>query len=336
MPTTARPHVHDHAHDHGHNHVHDHGHSHGHGHAHGHHGHSHAPASFGRAFAIGTTLNLVFVLVEAGYGFGAHSLSLVADAGHNLGDVLGLVLAWVASTLARRTPTKRRTYGLRRSSILAALANAILLLITVGGIGVEAVGRLLHPSAVHGQVMIWVAAAGIVINGVTAMMFISGHKEDLNLRAAFAHFLADALVSVGVVIAGIVILFTGWRWVDPAVSLVLAVVITVGTWHLLSQSINLAMDAVPESVDPHAVEQYLEGLDGVTEVHDLHIWGMSTTEVALTAHIVKPAAVGDDDDALLLGACKELHDRFGIEHTTIQIERGRGPHDCRHAPVGTL
>ena len=319
-----------------HDRTHDHTHDHSHGHSHGHHGHSHAPASFGRAFAIGTTLNLVFVLVEAGYGFRAHSLSLVADAGHNLGDVLGLVLAWVAATLARRTPTKRRTYGLRRSSILAALANAILLLITVGGIGVEAVGRLLHPSEVHGQAMIWVAAAGIVINGITAMMFISGHKEDLNLRAAFAHFLADALVSVGVVIAGIVILFTGWLWVDPVVSLVLAVVITVGTWHLLAQSINLAMDAVPESVDPHAVEQYLKGLDGVTEVHDLHIWGMSTTEVALTAHVVKPAVAGDDDDALLLGACKELHDRFGIEHTTIQIERGRGPHDCRHAPLGTL
>ncbi len=300
------------------------------------HGHSHAPASFGAAFAIGTALNIAFVAVEVGYGLGAHSLSLVADAGHNLGDVLGLVVAWVATVLARRTPTKHRTYGMRRSSILAALGNAILLLITVGGIGVEAVSRLMHPQTVAATTMIWVAAAGIVINGATAALFISGHKHDLNLRAAFAHFLADAVVSVGVVLAGVVILFTGWLWLDPAVSLVLAVVITVGTWHLLTQSINLAMDAVPESVDPHAVEAFLRTLDGVSEVHDLHIWGMSTTEVALTAHIVKPDSVDGNDDAMLLGACKELHDRFGIEHSTIQIERGEGPHDCRHAAAGAL
>lgn len=327
-----------HAHVHtGHDHAHDHSQGHSHGHAHGQaHGHSHAPTSFGRAFAIGTALNVGFVLVEASYGVAAHSLSLVADAGHNLSDVLGLVLAWVAVVLARRTPTKHRTYGMRRSSILAALANAILLLVTVGGIGVEAVGRLMHPEPVAGMTVIWVASAGIAINGLTAALFMSGHQHDLNVRAAFAHFLADALVSAGVVAAGAVILFTGWEWLDPAVSLVLAVVIIVGTWHLLAQSINLAMDAVPASVDPHAVEAYLSTLDGVTEVHDLHIWGMSTTEVALTAHIVKPASADDNDDALLLGACRELHDRFGIEHSTIQIERGRGPHDCRHAAVGTL
>jgi len=323
-----------HAHVHGAGQDHAHGHSHGHGHAHGR-GHSHAPASFGKAFAIGISLNVAFVLIEAGYGVAAHSLSLVADAGHNLGDVLGLVLAWVATVLARRSPTKHRTYGLRRSSILAALANAILLLITVGGIGVEAIGRLMHPEPVAGMTVIWVAAAGIVVNGFTATLFIAG-SHDLNLRAAFAHFLADALVSLGVVVAGIVILFTGWEWLDPAVGLVLAVVITVSMWHLLSQSLDLAMDAVPQSIDPHAVESYLATLDGVTEVHDLHIWGMSTTEVALTAHIVRPASVDGNDDALLLGACKELHDRFGIEHSTIQIERGHGPHDCRHAPAGAL
>lgn len=289
------------------------------------------------AFAVGTTLNLAFVLIEAGYGIGAHSLSLVADAGHNLGDVLGLVLAWVATRLARRSPTKHRTYGMRRSSILAALANAILLLVTVGGIAVEAIDRLLHPAPVAGTTVIVVAAAGIVVNGITAALFLSGNRHDLNLRAAFAHFVADALVSVGVVAAGVAILLTGWEWLDPAVSLVLAVVIVIGTWRLLAQSINLAMDAVPESVDPHAVEAYLASLDGITEVHDLHIWAMSTTEVALTAHIVKPPTPDDgNDDALLLGACKQLHDRFGIEHTTIQIERGHGPHDCRHAPVGTL
>ncbi len=309
-------------------------HDHSHGHSHGH-SHSHAPpGDFGAAFAVGTGLNIAFILIEVAYGLRAHSLSLVADAGHNLGDVLGLVLAWLAVVLARRLPTKHKTYGLRKSSILAALANAVLLLVTVGAIAFGAVNRLVHPEPVQGQTVIWVAAAGILINGITALLFLSGRKQDLNLNAAFSHFAADAVLSGGVVVAGIAILFTGWLWIDPVVSLVLAGSIVVGTWRLLTESINLAMDAVPGAVDPHAVEDYLHSLDGVTEVHDLHIWGMSTTEVALTAHVVIPE-VGDHD-ALLLMTCKELHDRFGIEHATIQLEHSLGAAECGQAAAGVV
>jgi cobalt-zinc-cadmium efflux system protein len=293
-------------------------------------GHSHAPANYGRAFAIGVALNLVFVAVEAAWGVMGHSLALLADAGHNLSDVLGLLLAWGAGALSRRAPSERRTYGLRRSSTLAALFNALLLLVAVGGIAWEAVGRFSHPAPVAGSTVIWVAAVGIAINAATALLFMSGRKGDLNIRGAFLHMAADAGVSLGVVLAGAAILMTGWLWIDPVVSLIIAVVILVGTWGLLCDSVNLALDAVPEGIDVSAVRQYLEGLSQVTEVHDLHIWGMSTTETALTAHLVMPS--GRPADAFYQQASRELHDRFGIEHVTLQVESGNPAHPCQQAP----
>jgi cobalt-zinc-cadmium efflux system protein len=307
------------------------GHSHdGHGHA----GHSHSPASFGRAFAIGAALNIGFVVVETVFGLRSNSMALLADAGHNLSDVLGLLIAWGASVLAARGPTARRTYGLRSSSILAALVNAVVLLIAIGAIAWEAIGRLTHPEPVATGIMAWVAAVGIVINGATALLFMSGRKRDLNIRGAYLHMAADAGVSAGVVIAGLTIAATGWLWLDPVISLVIAAVITLGTWGLLRDSVNLALDAVPSHLDPAEVEQYLCSLPGVTGVHDLHIWGMSTTDVALTAHIIRPEVC--DDDALLIDAAHVLHDRFGISHPTLQIERGHGPHDCHLAPAHVI
>ena len=301
-----------------------------HGHSHSS-GHSHAPASFSKAFAVGTVLNLTFVIVEIIYGLRAHSLSLVADAGHNLGDVLGLVLAWIAATLATGLPTKHRTYGMRRFSILAALANALLLLIAIGGITWEAIGRLRDPEPVAGGTVIVVAAIGIVINSVTALMFMRGRKGDINIRGAFLHMAADAAVSAGVVVAGIIIWRTGWLWLDPAVSLVLVAVIAVGTWGLLRDSANLALDAVPPGIDRGAVEAYLTSLPGVTAVHDLHIWGMSTTEAALTVHLIKPEVA--DDDQLLLEVSNVLEGRFHIHHATVQVERGHGPTPCALEPA---
>jgi len=303
----------EHHHDHE---VHDHD---EHGHSHGH-GHSHAPASFGRAFAIGITLNTVFVVVEVIYGLLAHSLALVADAGHNLSDVLGLVLAWWATVLTRRVATSRYTYGFKRSSVLAALCNAVFLLVSVGAIAWEAVRRLLAPADVAAETLIWVAAFGIVINGATALLFMSGRKGDLNIRGAFAHMMADAVISAGVVVAGIVILFTHWFWLDPVVSLVLVAVIVYGTWDLLCDSLNLALDAVPEGVDAAAVRAYLLGLPGVTDAHHLHIWGLSTTEVALTAHVVVDNPQRGDE--LLREINHELSERFHIGHATIQLESG--------------
>jgi cobalt-zinc-cadmium efflux system protein len=294
------------------------------------HSHSHGPARLTRAFAIGIVLNLAFVAIEAGYGLLANSLALVADAGHNLSDVLGLVLAWVAVVLGRRLPTRRHTYGLGRSSILAALANATLLLIAVGAIALEAVRRFNDPAPIATGTVIWVAGVGIVVNGVTALLFHAGRKHDLNVRGAFLHMVADAAVSLGVVVSGIVIGLTGWSWIDPVTSLVIVVVIVAGTWGLLRDSVNLALDAVPEGVDSDAVHRYLAGLPGVTAVHDLHIWGMSTTETALTAHLVRAAGA---DDALLTGAAAALHDNFGIEHCTIQIEQGRPEYPCRFCPA---
>ena len=272
-----------------HNHNHEHSHSHGH-----HHGHTHTSASFGRAFAIGTALNLGFVIVEAVYGYLAHSLALFADAGHNLGDVLGLVLAWGASVLARRPPTKRYTYGFRGSSILAALVNAVVLLLSMGAITWEAIRRFSDPGPVSGGTVIWVAVVGIVINTITALMFMSGRRSDLNIRGAFLHMAADAMVSLGVVLAGIVILVTHWLWVDPVVSLILVIVVVVGTWQLLRDSVNLALDAVPEGIEPRAVQTYLTERPGVSQVHDLHIWAMSTTETALTVHLVIPEGYPGD------------------------------------------
>ena len=290
-------------------------------------GHNHAPAIYGRAFAVGVALNLGFVILEVIYGRLSHSLALVADAGHNLSDVLGLVLAWGAMILARRRPTPERTYGFRRSSILAALINAAVLLISVGAIAWEAIGRLNHPGPVAEATVIWVASIGILINAGTALMFISGRKRDLNIRGAFAHMTADAVIALGVVLTGIAMLETGWFWLDAAVSLVIVVLIVYGTWGLLRDSVNLALDAVPEGIDMDDVKQYLSGLPTCVDVHDLHVWGMSTTEAALTAHVVMAQTVCDD--ALLAKVANELHHRFGIEHTTLQVEFGDPTYPCR-------
>jgi cobalt-zinc-cadmium efflux system protein len=289
--------------------------------------HNHAPANCGRAFAVGVTLNLGFVIAEVIYGRMAHSLALVADAGHNLSDVLGLVLAWGALILSRRNPTKQRTYGLRRSSILAALINAAVLLISVGFIAGEALRRLSAPDAVEGWTVIWVATLGIVINGVTAAMFASGRKGDLNIKGAFMHMAADAVIALGVAIAGAVILYTNWLWLDPVASLVIVALIVYGTWGLLRDSVNLALDAVPEGIDVDAIKEYLTSMPTCVEVHDLHVWGMSTTEAALTAHLIMDNPVCDD--ALLAQMERELHEKFGIEHTTLQVENGDPSYPCR-------
>ena len=288
------------------------------------HSHSH-PIDFGRAFAIGVLLNTGFIVAEVVFGLLSHSLSLLADAGHNLGDVMGLLMAWAATGLERRSPTQRFTYGLRRTSVLAALFNAILLLVSVGAIAWEAIRRMRDPAPVAGLTMIWVAAAGVIVNGLTAWMFVGGRKSDLNIRGAFLHMAADAAVSAGVVVAGFVILRTGWSLLDPIISLVIVAVILVGTWGLLRDSINLVLDAVPRGIDPGAVKNFLEQLPGVAEIHHLHVWGLSTTETACTAHVVKREPLLDDQ--LLKEIAHELHDRFGIEHTTIQFECCDGP-DC--------
>ena len=325
-------HTHDHSeHRHGHS---EHGHAptgahDDHGtelHAHGVGGHQHAPANFGRAFAIGIALNLAYVLCEVFYGVVAHSLALLADAGHNLGDVLALAGAWLAFGLSRRPPGGRFTYGLRGSSILAALGNAVVLLVVTGGIAWEGIRRLMAPEPTAGLTIMAVAGVGIFINGVTAYLFMSGRKDDLNIRAAFLHMASDALVALGVVIAGAVILRTGWLWLDPAISLAISAVIVVGTWSLLRHSLDLSLDAVPPGIDQHQVAAFLRELPGVSEVHDLHIWGMSTTETALTAHLVRPDASIDDD--LLNHACDQLRKRFRIGHATFQVEDGRGAHPC--------
>ena len=294
------------------------------------HDHAHGAPSYSRAFAIGVGLNLAFVMVEAVYGFRTHSLALLADAGHNLSDVMGLLLAWGAGILATRLPSARRTYGLRRSSILAALGNAVLLLLAVGGIVWEAVTRFQDPEPVASGVVVWVALIGVGINTATALLFMRGRKSDLNIRGAFVHMAADAAVSAGVVVAALVMLRTGWLWLDPAMSVAIAVVIAAGTWGLLRDSINLALDAVPAGIEPDDVQTYLAKLPGVTAVHDLHIWGMSTTHVAVTAHLVKPGVA--DDDALLAEASRGLHDRFGIEHSTLQVERSEDVANCKQAP----
>ena len=300
-------------------------------HDHDHAGHSHGPPSNTAAFAIGVVLNLGFVVAEVFYGLAAHSLALISDAGHNLSDVFCLLLAWGATYLTRTAPTKRRTYGWRRSSILAALINAIVLLVVVGGITVEAIRRFAHPETVAGGTVMAVAAAGIVINTISAWLFMAGRKSDLNLKGAFLHMAGDAVVSVGVVIAAFAIRMTGWHWLDPAVSLAIGAVIVWGTWGLLKESINLSMDAVPEGIDPHAVADYLAGLSGVTAVHDLHIWAMSTTEVALTVHLVMEEQ--PRNDLFLHDVCDELRERFGIGHATTQIECGNCDRSCQQAPV---
>ena len=316
--------------------AHDHSHAHaGHDHAahgsRGHAGHSHAPADFGRAFAIGIGLNVAFVLVEAGYGLASNSLALLADAGHNLSDVLGLAIAWGAAALGKRGPSGRFSYGLKRASILAALLNAILLLVAVGAISLEAVQRFGSPQPVASVTVMIVAGIGIVINTATALLFASGRSGDINIRGAFLHMAADAAVSAGVVLAGLAILATGWLWLDPAASLLIAAVILWSTWGLLRDSVALSLDAVPRGIDRAEVHAHLAALPGVVEVHDLHVWPISTTQTALTAHLVRPAVAGnDDDDAFLQSAAHSITERFGIDHSTLQIERGRA--DCALAP----
>jgi cobalt-zinc-cadmium efflux system protein len=290
------------------------------------HHHDHSPKDYSRAFAFGVALNVGFVIVEAAYGIMAGSLALMADAGHNLSDVLGLLLAWGANYLVRRKPTERRTYGWRKSSILAALINAVILLVALGGIVWEAIQRLGVPVPVAGKTIIFVALIGVVINTATALLFLSGRKSDLNIRGAFLHMVADAGVSAGVVIAGVAILMTGRFWIDPAVSLVITIVILFGTWGLFQDAFNMAMDAVPRNIDPEAVKAYLSSLPGITGVHDMHIWAMSTTETALTVHLVKPDP--EDDDVLIEMASKELHDQFGIDHITLQWERIPSTNQC--------
>ena len=302
---------------------------------HDHQGHVHPPHSsahsnYGRAFAIGIALNLLYVGGEAVAGIVSGSLALLADSGHNLGDVLGLSLSWGAAVLSRRQPSGRFTYGLRSSSILAALANAIILLVVTGGIAWEAVWRITHPVPVASGIVIWVAAAGIVVNGATALLFASGRLHDLNIKSAFLHMAADMLVTAGVVAAGAVIWLTSWYWLDPAVSLIVSAVIVLGTWGLVRNAINLALDAVPEGVDAAAVRAHLLAMPGVTALHDLHIWGMSTTETALTCHLVLPG--GHPGDAVLNGVAQQLDHLFGIQHTTIQIELADTEEACVLTP----
>jgi cobalt-zinc-cadmium efflux system protein len=317
-------HGHSHAHDDGHGHSQKpgHGHKHGHGHSHGHGGHNHGPLNFDRAFAIGITLNILFVVVEFGLGFVAHSVALMADAGHNLSDVFGLSVAWAGATLARRGASKRFTYGLKASTIVAALINALLLLMAMGAIVFEAVLRIGDPAPVKGAVVVVVAAAGILVNAASAWLFARGQKSDINLRGAYLHMAADATVSAGVMLAGVAIWFTGVGWIDPVVSIVVSAIIFWQTWGLLRETIEMSLNAVPRSIDYDEVKAALAAMPGVSATHDLHIWPMSTTETVLTAHLVMTEESGP---AFLGNAAAMLQERFGIAHTTIQIERGA---DC--------
>jgi cobalt-zinc-cadmium efflux system protein len=294
------------------------------------HGHDHAPTDFGRVFAIAATLNVALVVAQVVFGVLANSVALIADAGHNLGDVLGLLMAWGAHGMARWQPTKRYTYGFRSASILAALFNSIILLVATGAIAWEALRRLSGDNDVAGVTVMVVAAAGIVINGVSAWLLMAGREGDLNIRGAFLHMVGDAAISLGVVAAGAAILATGWNWLDPVASLVIAVLIVWGTWGLLREAVMMSLDAVPQGVDGAKVEGYLRSLPGVSEVHDLHIWAMSTTETAMTVHLVRPGA--GLDDHLLHDVCHELERRFRISHATLQVEAGDTEHECRLAP----
>lgn len=306
-----------------------HPHHHPHPHEHAQHAaHEHvAPADFSRAFALGIALNLGFVAIEAGYGWQVNSLALLADAAHNLSDVAGLLLAWMAALATRLQPDMRHTYGWRRASILAAFANAVLLLVAMGSLGLEAVQRLRAPEPTEGGTLIIVATIGIVVNSATALLFLRDRAHDLNVRGAFLHMAADALVSLGVVAGGALYLWQGWAWLDPAISLGIAVVIVVGTWGLLRQSLHLLFDGVPEHIDLAAVHAWLAGRSGVARVDDLHVWALSTTQIALTAHLVMPQ--GHPGDDFLREASKELHEHFGIAHATLQITREPLMPPCR-------
>ncbi|MBY0557834.1 MAG: cation diffusion facilitator family transporter [Burkholderiaceae bacterium] len=332
---------HDHDHDHPHDHApqhqhgtaaakscshgHDHGHDHAHGHGHGHHHHG-DPNTMGRAFAIAIALNTAFVGIEFGYGFLANSTALMADAGHNLSDVLGLMLAWGAAILARRLPNGRYTYGLRSTSMLAALFNAMLLMVACGGIAWEAVQQLLHPSPVGGLTVSIVAGIGILINGFSAWLFMSGSKDDINIRGAYLHMAADAAISLGVLVAGVAVMYTGWNWLDPLVSMLIVGFIVYSTWALLKQSLRLMMAAVPDHIDDAAITHFLQQQPGVSAVHDLHIWAMSTTETALTVQLVTPQ--GHPGDAALDAISAQLRADYAIHHSTLQIRLGANAQTC--------
>jgi cobalt-zinc-cadmium efflux system protein len=324
-------HHHDHSHD---DHAHDHGHEDDHGHGgcgHGHGHHHHIPKNFDKRFAIGAALNMAFVIAELLFGFISNSLALIADAMHNFSDVVGLLLAWGGAWLARLIPTATRTYGYRSASILAALANAALLFVAVGGILFEALQRFFEPAPIAGMTVVWVAAIGIVINTATAMMFWHGQKDDINVRGAFLHMAADAAVSLGVVVAALIVMATDWYWIDPVISLVIAGVIVWSTWGLARDALHLSLAGVPKNIDQAKVRDYLAALPGVTEVHDLHIWAMSTTETALTVHLLRPGAV--PDDTFLHDVGTELQNRFKIHHPTIQVEVGNAKDGCKLAPA---
>jgi cobalt-zinc-cadmium efflux system protein len=306
-------------------HEHDHGHDHDHGCDGGlFHHHHHEVADYNRAFAIGTALNSLFVGIEAGYGWIAGSMALIADAGHNLSDVLGLLLAWGAHYLAQKPASERKTYGLRRITILASLTSAVLLLLALGAIGWEALQRLADPQPVAGMTVIVVAAIGVVINTATALLFVKG-QHDLNIKGAYLHMAADAAVSLGVVIAGVAILYTGWRWLDPVLSLVIVTIVLIGTWHLLRDSLNLSIDGVPANIDLREIRDYLARQPGVEGIHDLHVWALSTTQTALTAHLITATPVGN---RFLERIQNELRERFSIDHATIQVERADEESHC--------
>jgi len=311
-----------------HRHNHSHTHS-GHSHSDNHHHHS-DPNNHGRAFAFAIALNTIFVIVEFTYGFIANSTALMADAGHNLSDVLGLLLAWGAAILSRKAPSERYTYGLRSTSILAALANAMFLLVACGAIAWEAIHRFSQPPMVAGLTVTLVAGIGIVINGLSAWLFVKGGKGDLNIRGAYLHMAADTAVSLGVALAGIAMIFTGWYWLDPVISLVIVAVIVIDTWGLLRESVQLALIAVPAHIDVTEVETYLRQCPGVTDIHDLHIWGMSTTESALTVHLVMPT--GYPGDAFMDAIVQTLKERFSVHHCTLQVEQGTTDHACALHP----
>ena len=313
--------AHPHDHDHDHAHPANAGHS---GHAHGIGGHSHGPMNYDRVFAIGITLNVIYAAIEAAAGFWLNSLSLIADAGHNFSDVLGLLLAWAAVWLSRRQPSSRHSYGLGRSSILAALANAMLLLAALGVIVWESMTRFAALQPIITGPVVWIATIGILINGFTAWLLMRGSKTDINVRGAYLHMAADAAVSLGVVVSALVMAWTGWLWLDPLTSLIIAAVIAVGSWRLLVDSLRLSLDAVPPHIDVEAVALYLASDSQVKDLHDLHIWALSTNVVALTAHVVCPD--GHPGDAWLAKVCHELHDKYDIDHATIQVETGDAVH----------
>ncbi len=302
----------------------------GHHHHQGHEcGHAHGPGDYSRAFAIGVGLNMAFVALEAGGGLILGSMALLADAGHNLSDVLGLLLAWGALYLSRKRPNQRYTYGLRSSTILAAIMNGLILMMAVGGIATESLRRLFEPAVVEGGPVAAIAGVGVIINTVTALLFMRGGQHDLNIRGAYLHMAADAGVSLAVVLGGIGMMTVGWLWLDPVLSLLIAAVILWSTWDLLRDSVNLALHAVPSGIDLQEVHAWLLEQPGVTLVHDLHVWAMSTTETALTAHVVRPE--NGDADAFLSTTAHELHERFSIEHTTLQIEQVHDEEACRLA-----